>query len=471
MSKTLKIRLLSFLIMMLIIAGACQEQTSPGTSTTPVPQTPTNNTLLKQLSGKIVFQSDRNGNWDIYAMNVDGSNLIQLTDNPAEDGYPVWSPDGTKIVFESKRDGSFAIYLMNADGSEQTRLTNHPSNNFNPEWSPDGKKIVFSSDRDGSNELYIMNVDGSEVIQVTDTKVPRGENGIAAWSPDGKRLAYTGKRWFGWDVYVMTLDHTEDQKLTDGHGACRPDWSPDGKKIAYVTSKADGKGDIWIMNLDGSAKTRVTSDDKNYDYYPAWSPNGKYIAYAKTPDKNTGNWELYVISADGKEQVQFTNHPARDSFPDWASGNIPDELAMRQRFVYEAESLPRQIGSQQEDPEASKEQAVYADKTEKPGFLVYGPYKSYSPADYVVSFRLKTDRTNLKEPIVAIDVATDAGATILAKKELNGKDFLKSNGYQEFQLPFLLQEVKIVEFRVYSFGKASIWADNVTVTIKARSQK
>jgi TolB protein len=454
-------------ILLLITLGACQEQKTGETSTPSVQQTPSDDSWRQQLSGKITFQSDRNGNWDIYAMNVDGSNLVQLTDNPADDGYPVWSPDGTKIVFESKRDGPYAIYLMNADGSDQTRLTNHPSNNFNPEWSPDGKKIVFSSDRNGKNEVYIMNVDGSEVVQVTKTNVPRGENGIAAWSPDGKRLAFTGKRWFGWDVYVMTLDQPGEQKLTDGHGACRPDWSPDGKKIAYVSQAADGKGDIWVMNPDGSEKTRVTTDDHNYDYYPAWSPDGKYIAYAKTDDKTKGNWELYVISADGKENVRLTNHPARDTFPDWATGSVPDELVMRQKFVYEAESLPHQIGTPQQDADAIGGQAIFASPKDQLGFVVYGPYKSYPPADYVASFRLKTDNIKLQEPLVTIDVVTNAGQTVLAKRDLQGSDFSQKNQYQEFQLPFALAESKTLEFRVYALAKATIAVDQIAVTIKA----
>ncbi len=93
----------------------------------------------------IAFESNRDGNYEIYVMNADGSGQTNLTNNPAFDFAPDWSPDGTKIAFHSERDSFLdAIYVMNADGSDQTKLTNHPSNNFDPAWSPDGSKIAFA---------------------------------------------------------------------------------------------------------------------------------------------------------------------------------------------------------------------------------------------------------------------------------------------------------------------------------------
>jgi Tol biopolymer transport system component len=461
MFKTLKIGLCCIVIVALnALLGACQDEKTVAPSAKSEQPATLDNSLLERLSGKIAFQSDRNGNWDIYVMNIDGSNLVQLTHNPAADEYPVWSPDGTQIAFYSDRDGNSEIYIMDADGSNQRRLTNHPAHDRSPAWSPDGKLIAFDSDRESNQETYIINVDGSGLTPLTRTI---GRNILPAWSPDGKRIAYTGNRYLGWNVYVMNVDTSDDERVTEGHGACRPDWSPDSQKIAFVSQEADGKGDIWLMNPDGSEKQLLTTDKNNYDYYPAWSPDGQYIVYAKTSDKNTGNWELHVISVDGKEQAQLTTHPARDKYPDWASGSIPDELFKRQTFVYEAESSPRQIGNQQVDPDASGGQAVYAAETENEGFLVYGPYKSFSPADYVVSFRLKTDRVDLRDPVIWIDVATDAGTTTLVKKDIKGSDFADKNRYQEFQLPFSLKNSKTLEFRVFSFANANIWVDKVSV--------
>ena len=117
--------------------------------------------------GRIVFVSDRDGNWEIYVMNADGSGRTNLTNNPAADYDSTWSPDGTKIAFISDRDGNWEIYVMNADGSGQTRLTNNPANDHGPTWSPDGAMIAFVSDRDGNKEIYIMNADGSGQMRLT----------------------------------------------------------------------------------------------------------------------------------------------------------------------------------------------------------------------------------------------------------------------------------------------------------------
>lgn len=424
-------------------------------------QTPQAQVLLQRLSGKIVFQSNRDGDWEIYVMNVDGSNLAQLTHNGANDEYPVWSPDGSQIAFQTNRDGNYEIYVMNADGSQPRNLTNHPADDYSPGWSPDGKRLTFDSERDKGMEVYLMNSDGSEQTQLTDSF---GKNILPDWSPDGQSITYTGNRYLGWNVYVTNLDRSDDKRITDGHGACRPDWSPDGKKIAYVSQQWDGKGDIGLMNPDGSDKTRLTPDDKNYDYHPAWSPDGAYIAYAKTPDKNTGNWEIYVMSADGQEHARITDHPAIDNFPDVARGRVPDELAKRTTIVYEAETSPRTLGDVQDDPDASAQQAVYTGATKHTGFLGYGPYELYQPGSYVARFRLKTSHHKEKAPILRIDVATGVGQTILAQQDVRGKDFRRDKQYQEFTLPFVVAAPQQVEFRVFYLGNAAVWVDRVAVT-------
>ena len=116
-------------------------------------------------AGKIAFH--RNG--EIYVMNADGSEQTNISNNPAFDGYPHWSPDGKKIAFMTSRDGiNYEIYVMNADGTSQTRLTNNADLDAEPSWSPDGTKIAFRSDRDNHNyQIYVMNADGSEQTNIS----------------------------------------------------------------------------------------------------------------------------------------------------------------------------------------------------------------------------------------------------------------------------------------------------------------
>ena len=105
-------------------------------------------------------------------MNADGSNQRRLTQNPADDADPAWSPDGQRIAFYSNRDGTFDIYVMNADGSHQRRLTRHFADDSDPAWSPDGHTMAFATNRDGNSEIYVMNSDGSRQRRLTRT-LPR----------------------------------------------------------------------------------------------------------------------------------------------------------------------------------------------------------------------------------------------------------------------------------------------------------
>ncbi len=134
--------------------------------------------LYKQC--KITFQSNRDGNPEIYVMNADGSEQRNLTNNPGSEHLPSWSPDGKKLAFWSNRDGNPEIYVMNADGSEQKRLTNNPATDWHPSWSPDGKKIAFGSTRDGNQEIYVMNADGSEQKNLTNNPA---KDYSPSWSP------------------------------------------------------------------------------------------------------------------------------------------------------------------------------------------------------------------------------------------------------------------------------------------------
>ncbi len=132
--------------------------------------------LTAAAQGKIAFTSDRDGNKEIYVMNSDGTNQTRLTNTPADDFEPTFSPDGSRIAFVSNTpigvNPNFQIYVMNSDGTNQTRLTNTTFNDFTPVFSPDGSKIIFASNRlqiTGDYEIFVMNSDGTNQIRLTDS--------------------------------------------------------------------------------------------------------------------------------------------------------------------------------------------------------------------------------------------------------------------------------------------------------------
>lgn len=117
---------------------------------------------------QIVFSSDRDGNSEIYVMDVDGKNQRRLTNNPAGNGSAAWSPEGREIAFFSSRDGNEEIYVMDADGRNQLRLTNNRPAESNPAWSPDAQQIAFQSGLATTNmEIYVMDADGKNKRNLT----------------------------------------------------------------------------------------------------------------------------------------------------------------------------------------------------------------------------------------------------------------------------------------------------------------
>ncbi|MDH5386550.1 MAG: DPP IV N-terminal domain-containing protein, partial [Candidatus Aminicenantes bacterium] len=230
-----------------------------------------NNQALKPkipFKGKIVIQSNMDGDNEIYLLTKD--KMQKLTDNTWEDEYPVWSPDGKKIAFTANPRGNYDIFIMNPDGTDITPLTNSSSNEGEPSWFPDGKHIAYAREIKKllrkEAALFKVNLDTKNTKRIIPgySKI----NAIPHISPTAPLIVFTGKRTFGWDVAVYDMRKNEVEYLEEGGNSCRARFSPDGKKLAYVSSKADGKGDIWLMDPDGGEKTRLTESDETFDYFP-----------------------------------------------------------------------------------------------------------------------------------------------------------------------------------------------------------
>ncbi len=211
---------------------------------------------------RLAFSSRRDGDLELYVMDLDGENLVQLTDNSFDDDAPAWSPDGEKLAFHTVRDGNWEIYTVDVDTMETERLTDDPAVDAYPAWSPDGRHIAFDSMRTsytGGYEVYVMEADGGDPIRLT-----IGAN--AEWSPDGDRIVFVRQGDTGGDLYLVDPDGENEERLTYDGGAKRfPCFTGDFNTIIYD----DTHTDIFAYDLATADVYRVTW---NGCVVPTWGP-------------------------------------------------------------------------------------------------------------------------------------------------------------------------------------------------------
>ena len=273
---------------------------------------------------RILFVSTRDGNEEIYAMNSDGTGVVRLTNDPARDTRPVWSPDGTLIAFVSERTGNRDIWVMNADGTGLRNLTADPSTDDNPAWAPDQSRIVFSSTRIGGQaELFVMNPDGTSPrpteqcprcpVQLTDHFAT---DTWPAYSPDARFIAFQANRnSINEDIYVLFNTTNEVTRMTTAGGAdIAPVWSPDGTKIAFASFR-DGNFEIYTMDFTffpvrGPNQVNLTNNAAA-DGRPSWSFNARQICFVSN---RAGNSDIWLMNADGSNPVRLTTYEGLDDF-------------------------------------------------------------------------------------------------------------------------------------------------------------
>ena len=268
--------------------------------------------------GTLVYQSDRGGNWDLYLLRAGDPTPVPLTDDPADDVNPSWSPDGESIVFSSTRTGAGDIYLMSADGGEPRRLTDHPAYEGAPRFTPDGAAVVFEGERDGRAEIYAVEVDSGAVTRVTDSVQRKLGPSL---SPDGSQVAFMEKGIIRWHVSVKDWPAGVKRAVTEGGGACRPEWSPDGRILAFVSTRETAKADVWFREMGGGREGsawRVPTRENAHNYDPAFSPDGRSMAIASTVVRGEREqWDLFVADLNGRELVRVTDASGNERFPDW----------------------------------------------------------------------------------------------------------------------------------------------------------
>jgi TolB protein len=264
-------------------------------STQPKGATPALLRELKAYPHKILYESHRDGNWEIYLVNADGSNPLNLTKTPDVDSlYPKASPDGTRICFsvdEGKGKGlTRNLYVMNTDGTGRRKIA---ENAREPCWSPDGQAIAFVKNEFKRFDIQDFATKGLFIYDLKTGRVREHPNAkiyhlwCLNWSRDGNWFVASVHGGMDYGHAIIALEAAGQQSFDLHCGGCRPDLSPDGKQIAW----GNGECAIGTADLDLSALPPKTSAQRNvvenkdplYTYQAHWSPDSRYLAFTYGP--------------------------------------------------------------------------------------------------------------------------------------------------------------------------------------------
>jgi len=287
-----------------------------------------------KIPGRIVWQSLRDNNWNIYSMRADGTDVRRLTDHPLDDENPAWSPDGMLIAFDTRRSGHRQVFTMKPDGSQQELLIDYAQH---PCWSADGRFIVFERKwkiflftiaEKSERELVPGKLATAEMHPAkpgkTATQVPLTTTiesikaSGPAFSTDGKYLAFTTDARFPWEVAVMPLDGTRLKLLAWG---CEPAWLPGTDRIIFTREAGRSGSDLLMRSAAGGRLKLVSSLEMpwGYEYAPAVSPDGRWLVWAvsRHHDPVAANYELFIRKFDDTKSkpLRLTFHTAPDRSP------------------------------------------------------------------------------------------------------------------------------------------------------------
>ena len=273
-------------------------------------------------AGTIIYQTDQDGTFEIYAVDPDSGEITRLTNNSSNDVSPAYIPGADMIGFVSDRTPGWNLFQMDRAGDSDDAITNDETLILDyPNWSPDGKQIALSMAKDCNPpasqcyyDIYTMNADWTNIQQLTDTPGPDSE-WVPTWSPDGQKILFASDRDGDSEVYVMNRDGSNVKQLTDNSGYDgNPSWSPDGKMIVFDTDR-DGVSDwdIYIMDANGKNLQVITANTTS-DFDASFSPDGKRLVYLSNSD---GDNEIMIIDIDGENQKRLTQNTFKETAPIW----------------------------------------------------------------------------------------------------------------------------------------------------------
>ena len=257
--------------------------------------------------GLIIFSANPTGSSQIYTINPDGSDMVQITNlapTQQEGLQPTFSPDGRRILF-SYGAGSAGpdLYVVNSDGTGLTQLTFDGLSSAG-RWSPDGTRIVFAqtSTLTGVNVVIAMRADGKG----KKTALTSGfwDSYAPSYTPDGRQIVYYSQQGGLLEaVWIMNAGGSEKMRLTPASLELFPyDVAPNGRHILMWNHNSTSlPTSIFVMNIDGTDISRLTHSRVHHDLDPSYSPDGMKIVFASDRLSSNASLDLFTMNADGSD--------------------------------------------------------------------------------------------------------------------------------------------------------------------------
>jgi TolB protein len=308
-------------------------------------------------NGRIAFADLATG--QIYAVNPDGTGLVQLTDTGPHRfaGDPAWSPDGTHIVFEKWAGDRLLLWIMDANGADKYLVADDRAGafNFSPVYTPDGRRIVYTrctqfavdnGERVFTCRIYTIRTNGTGRRGVTTTDPPLEVFDFQpSISPDGTSIVFErhNQNYDGiiGQLYVMGIDGSNQQAMTAPRlEAWYPDWSPDGTQIAFSSACCRPGSRGYVMNADGTGVQRLTDTSfPHNDFQFQYSPNGNRMVFAsdRALEPVCCDTDMFIMHADGSGQHRLNiGLPAPRDFswgtaPLLSAASVPNVASISER--------------------------------------------------------------------------------------------------------------------------------------------
>jgi Tol biopolymer transport system component len=264
---------------------------------------------------RLVYERTRDGNADLFLQSSSGEPERRLTDDPAEDLGPRFTPDGQRVLFSSKRSGEWQIYEVDAAGGRPRRLRNNGFREWQADPARDGTRLAFLSNASGREALWVMDRRGAARLLLQHGA--RTILGNPHWSPDGTRIVLSSNYGLaGHRTHVVDVATGKSERISPlTSGACEPHWSPDGLRVAYVRREHATRSRSRIVEVElASGRERMLVEWPGLNYDPAYSPDGSEIAFAST---TAGEFAIYRMRLSDGRSWRVTTGPGPARHPDY----------------------------------------------------------------------------------------------------------------------------------------------------------